>query len=63
MIFYDFTKSPTELVDYLKDKKPELHFDYDEIMHSAHHKTFTVAFLHAEQLDNRAQIELVGINR
>lgn len=43
MIFYDFTKSPTELVDYLKDKKPELHFDYDEIMHSAHHKTFTVA--------------------
>lgn len=43
MIFYDFAKSPTELVDYLKDKKPELHFDYDEIMHNAHHRAFTVA--------------------
>ncbi len=43
MVFTGFQKSPTELVQYLKDKKPELHYDYDELMHEAHHKAFTVA--------------------
>lgn len=43
MVFTGFQKSPTELVEYLKDKKPELHYDYDELMHEAHHKAFTVA--------------------
>ena len=43
MVFTGFQKSPTELVEYLKDKKPELHYDYDELMHEAHHRTFTVA--------------------
>lgn len=38
-----FTGDSHELYNYIKDKKPELHFDYDEIMHSAHHKAFTVA--------------------
>lgn len=28
---------------YLLAKKPELHFEYDEIMHEAHHRAFTVA--------------------
>ncbi|MDQ7084430.1 MAG: phage minor head protein [Sulfurovum sp.] len=32
-----------ESIAYLKDKYPELHFDYDELMHEAHHKAFTVA--------------------
>lgn len=32
-----------ELYNYLRAKKPEIHFDYDEIMHEAHHKAFTVA--------------------
>jgi SPP1 gp7 family putative phage head morphogenesis protein len=42
-IGFSFTKSPSELVEYFKAKYPELHFDYDEIMHEAHHKSFTVA--------------------
>lgn len=43
MVSYDFTAPPFEQIAYLQAKKPELHFDYDEIMHEAHHKTFTVA--------------------
>ncbi|MBE0491121.1 MAG: minor capsid protein [Sulfurospirillum sp.] len=42
-IAYDFTAPPLEQIKYLKAKKPQLHFDYDEMMHEAHHKTFTVA--------------------
>lgn len=42
-ISYSFSTTPDELVAYLKNKKPELHFDYDEIMYEAHHKAFTVA--------------------
>lgn len=40
---FDFFDEPSEVIEYLKAKKPEIHFDYDEIMHSAHHKAFTVA--------------------
>ena len=43
MVFTGFQKSPTELIQYIKDKKPELHYNYDELMHEAHHRTFTVA--------------------
>lgn len=43
MVFTTFQQSPTELVEYLKNKKPELHYDYDELIHEAHHKAFTVA--------------------
>jgi len=39
----DFFAPPHENVAYLEAKKPELHFNYDEIMHEAHHKAFTVA--------------------
>lgn len=42
-ISYDFTKSPDELVDYLKDKKLSLTFNYEEMMHEAHQRSFTVA--------------------
>lgn len=40
---YDFTKEPAELVEYLKDKGLKLTFNYEEMMHEAHHKAFTVA--------------------
>jgi len=40
---FSFSRDPKEAIAYLKDKKPQLHFDYDEIMHEAHHKAFTVA--------------------
>jgi len=38
-----FFEEPTAVYEYLKSKKPEIHFDYDEIMHDAHKKAFTVA--------------------
>lgn len=43
MELFDFTAPPLEQIAYLGSKSPELHFDYDEIMHEAHHKAFTVA--------------------
>jgi len=40
---FSFNLPPIKAIKYLKNKQPELHFDYDEIMHEAHHKAFTVA--------------------
>ena len=40
---FSFFEEPTAVYEYLKSKKPEIHFDYDEIMHDAHKKAFTVA--------------------
>lgn len=40
---FDFYAEPTKVVEYLRQKRPEVHFDYDEIMHGAHHRAFTVA--------------------
>ena len=39
----DFFAEPAKVVEYLRQKRPEVHFDYDEIMHGAHHRAFTVA--------------------
>nr|DAY39531.1 MAG TPA: minor capsid component [Caudoviricetes sp.] len=38
-----FFEEPTAVYEYLKSKKPETHFDYDEIVHDAHKKAFTIA--------------------
>ena len=38
-----FFEEPTAVYEYLKSKKPEAHFDYDEIVHDAHKKAFTIA--------------------
>lgn len=38
-----FFDEPTAVYEYLKSKKPQAHFDYDEIVHDAHKKAFTVA--------------------
>lgn len=43
MVNIDFTKEPKEVVDFLKKKKLPLSFDYQELMHEAHHTSFTVA--------------------
>lgn len=40
---YSFDTPPLDAIAHLKAKRPELHFDYDEILHEAHHKAFTVA--------------------
>ncbi len=43
MAAISFSQKPEAALKYLAAKKPQLHFDYDEIMHEAHHKAFTVA--------------------
>jgi len=43
MATISFSQKPEAALRYLRQKKPEIHFDYDEIMHEAHHKAFTVA--------------------
>jgi len=40
---FSFFEEPTAVYEYLKSKKPEAHFDYDEIVHDAHKKAFTIA--------------------
>ena len=40
---FSFFEEPTAVYEYLKSKKPQTHFDYDEIVHDAHKKAFTVA--------------------
>jgi SPP1 gp7 family putative phage head morphogenesis protein len=40
---FSFNLSPEKNLEYLLSKKPELHYNYDEIMFEAHHKAFTVA--------------------
>jgi len=49
---FSFNLPPIKAIKYLKAKQPELHFDYDEIMHEAHHKAFTVAKVTKLQLLN-----------
>ena len=40
---FSFFEEPTAVYEYLKSKKPQAHFDYDEIIHDAHKKAFTIA--------------------
>lgn len=55
---FSFFDEPTAVVQYLQGKKPELHFDYDEIMHDAHRKAFTVAKITDLDLLKDMQISL-----
>ena len=43
MSSFSFDTPPADVIDYFRAKKPELHFDYDEILYEAHQKAFTVA--------------------
>ncbi|WP_300827080.1 phage minor head protein [Helicobacter sp. UBA3407] len=43
MVSFSFNLPPETNIEVLKAKKPELHFDYDEIIHEAHLKAFTIA--------------------
>lgn len=40
---FSFTQPPEDALDYFKAKGQDLTFHYDEMMHDAHHRTFTVA--------------------
>ncbi|WP_170000336.1 phage minor head protein [Campylobacter sp. RM9328] len=52
---FDFFAEPAAVIEYLKAKRPEIHFDYDEIMHATHHSVFTVAKI--TRLDLLADIQ------
>jgi SPP1 gp7 family putative phage head morphogenesis protein len=43
MVSVSFNQAPIDNIAYMLQKKPELHFSYDEIMFEAHHRAFTVA--------------------
>ena len=54
---FSFFEEPTAVYEYLKSKKPEIHFDYDEIMHDAHKKAFTIAKMNLDLLkDTQASL-------
>lgn len=40
---FSFFAEPVNVIKALAARTPELHFDYDEIMHEAHSRAFTVA--------------------
>jgi SPP1 gp7 family putative phage head morphogenesis protein len=42
-VSFDFELEPKEAIKYLGNKGYKTSFDYDEMMHQAHHKAFTVA--------------------
>lgn len=42
-MIFDFNLPPEEAIKYLSKKGYKLTFDYDEMLHEAHHKAFTVA--------------------
>jgi SPP1 gp7 family putative phage head morphogenesis protein len=42
-INFSFNLPPEKNMEYLLQKKPELHYSYSDIMFEAHHKAFTVA--------------------
>lgn len=61
-----FSGDDTSIYEYIKAKTPELHFDYDEIMHYAHNRAFTVAKITKLDLlkdiqESLANAELEGI--
>lgn len=43
MVSFSFNLPPKQNIKFLQQKKPELSFNYDEVMHEAHLKAFTIA--------------------
>ena len=52
---FSFNNPPLDNIAFLMAKKPELHFDYDEIQFEAHQRAFTVAKV--TQIDLLAEIQ------
>jgi SPP1 gp7 family putative phage head morphogenesis protein len=59
MLNVAFNKPPIDNIAYLLQKKPELHFNYGEIMFEAHHKAFTVAKITKADLLQDMQVSLL----
>ncbi len=60
---FSWSQEPSAAIAYLRKKKPERHFDYDEIMHEAHHKAFTVAKITELDLLSDIQDSLIRARR
>ena len=43
MVSFSFNLPPEKNIEFLKQKKPKLSFNYDEMMHEAHLRAFTIA--------------------
>ncbi len=43
MVSFSFNLPPEQNIKFLQQKKPKLSFNYDELMHEAHLKAFTIA--------------------
>ncbi len=43
MVSFSFNLPPEQNIEFLKAKKPKLSFNYDELIHEAHLKAFTIA--------------------
>lgn len=43
MVSFSFNLPPEKNIEFLKAKKPKLSFNYDEVMHEAHLKAFSIA--------------------
>ncbi|WP_289685204.1 phage head morphogenesis protein [Helicobacter rodentium] len=43
MVSFSFNLPPEQNIKFLQQKRPELSFNYDEVMHEAHLKAFTIA--------------------
>lgn len=52
---FSFNNPPLDNIAFLMSKKPELHFDYDEIKFEAHQRAFTIAKI--TQIDLLADIQ------
>lgn len=52
---FSFNNPPLDNIAFLMSKKPEIHFDYDEIKFEAHQRAFTVAKI--TQIDLLADIQ------
>lgn len=55
-----FFQEPSEAVLFLKNKKPQVSFDYDELSHSSHKKVFTIAKLIDKSLLKDIQDSLIN---
>lgn len=55
---FSFNNPPLENIAFLMSKKPEIHFDYDEIKFEAHQRAFTIAKITQIDLLNDIQKSL-----
>lgn len=63
MVSFSFNLPPEQNIKFLQQKKPELSFNYDELMHEAHLKAFTIAKVTKLDLLSDMQDSLIKAQR